>query len=83
MSDEVLQAEDLDRLGQAVLTLTKELWVLRDRQRIMEAALAEAGVLAADLLDTYEPSAELKTALREERRQLIATVLDTLATPSA
>lgn len=79
MTDEVLRAEDLDRLGQALLTLTKELWVLRDRQRILEAALAEAGVLAADLLDTYEPSAELQAALREERQQLIATVLDTLA----
>ena len=83
MSDEVLRAEDLDRLGQAVLTLTKELWVLRERQRILEAALADAGVLAADLLDTYQPSAELKDALREERRQLIDTVLDTLATPAA
>lgn len=81
MTDPVLENVDVDRLGQALLTLTKELWVLRDRQRILEAALADAGVLDTAALEAYEPSDRLKAALSEERRQLIDTVLDALATP--
>lgn len=82
MSDQVLKSEDLDRLGQALLTLTKEVWVLRDRQRILEAALEDAGVLAPAAVEAYEPDAKLKAALRKERQQLIDHVLDTLSTPS-
>jgi hypothetical protein len=82
MTDRVLNPEDLDRLGQAVISLTKELWVVKDRQRILEAALAEAGVLAPDTLDRYSPDGALSDVLRAERRQLIDSVLDTLATSS-
>jgi len=82
MSDRVLKIEDVDRLGQALLTLTKEVWVLRDRQRILEAALEDAGVLVGAAIESYEPSGKLKEALRQERRQLIDTILDTLTTPA-
>jgi hypothetical protein len=81
MSDRVLKVEDVDRVGQALLTLTMEVWVLRDRQRILEAALEKAGVLTAAAIDTYEPSDELKTSLRDERHRLIDSILDTLTKP--
>ena len=80
MSDRVLKAEDVDRVGQALLTLTREVWVLRDRQRILEAALEKAGVITAAAIDTYEPSDDLKTALRDERHHLIDSILNTLTT---
>lgn len=83
MNDRVLKAEDLDRLGQALLTLTKEVWVLRDRQRILEAALEDAGVLPVDAIDTYEPDATLKAALGDDRQRLINDLLDTLIAPTA
>lgn len=82
MNDPVLQSEDLDRLGQALLTLTRELWVLKDRQRVLEAALAEAGVLAPDAVDSFTPGDALGQALQAERRQLIDAVLDALGTPA-
>jgi hypothetical protein len=81
MSDRVLKVEDVDRVGQALLTLTMEVWVLRDRQRILEAALEKSGVLTAGAIDTYEPSDELKTSLRDERHRLIDSILDTLTKP--
>jgi len=81
MTQSVLNAEDIDQLGQAVISLTKELWVLKDRQRILEAALADAGVLERDVVETYEPDAALKETLSAERRQLIDNVLNTLTTP--
>jgi hypothetical protein len=82
MTQRVLNTEDIDQLGQAVISLTKELWALKDRQRILEAALADAGVLGKDIVDTYEPDAALAATLSAERRQLIDSVLNTLSTPS-
>jgi hypothetical protein len=74
-----LKPEDMDRLGQALLTLTQELWVARDRIAVLEAALMEAGVLPADAIDTYQPGAELSQQLAADRTQLINNVLGTLA----
>lgn len=73
-----LQPEDLDRLGQALITLTQELWITRDRVRVLEAALAEAGVLPPDAVDELQPDDALAEALREERAQLIERVLGAL-----
>ncbi len=81
MSDRVLKTEDTDRLAQAVITLTKELWVLKDRQRILEAALQDAGVMDPATIESYVPDTNLSEALMAERRQLIDSVLDTLITP--
>jgi hypothetical protein len=74
-----LKPEDMDRLGQALLTLTQELWVARDRIAVLEAALADAGVLPPDAIDTYQPGAELSQRLAADRTQLINNVLGTLA----
>jgi hypothetical protein len=79
MSDLNLKPEDMDLLGQALLTLTQELWVARDRIAVLEAALADAGVLPADAVDTYQPGAELNERLAADRKQLINNVLGTLA----
>ncbi len=80
MTERILTADDVDRLGQALLTLTQELWVLRDRQMVLEAALAEAGVLAPDAIDRHVPGAELAASLADERRRLLDTVLAALGT---
>ncbi len=78
MSGLNLKPEDLDRLGQAVLTLTKELWVMKDRVKVLEAALGKAGVLAPDAVDTFQPDAALNETLNQERAQLINNVLAAL-----
>jgi hypothetical protein len=81
MTQSVLNTKDVDQLGQAVISLTKELWALKDRQRILEAALVDAGVLDREAVETHEPDEALKETLSTERRQLIDSVLNTLATP--
>lgn len=78
MTKQVLQETDIDRLGQALITLTQELWVVKDRQRVLEAALADAGVLESASVDSYQPGAELQTELQAERRKLIDGIIDTL-----
>jgi hypothetical protein len=71
MTDQVLRSEDIDRLGQALITLTKELWVMKDRQCILEAALADAGVLEHGAIDRYQPDDALQSNLDNARKQLI------------
>ena len=49
---EILKDADLNGVGQAVITLTKEIWVLIDRLHIMEAVMAENGIDISCLLYT-------------------------------
>jgi hypothetical protein len=83
MTDIHFKPEDIDRLGQALLTLTKEVWVLRDRQRILEAMLEQAGILDPSALETFEPDAALADTLATERRALIERVLAALGSEPA
>ena len=82
MSNANLRAVDMDRLGQALLTLTKELWVTKDRLRTLEAALIDGGTLTPDAVERYQPSEELSLELDNERAQLINQLLDTLTLDS-
>lgn len=76
-----LKPEDLDRLGQAIMTLTQELWVTKDRQRVLEALLEEAGIVAPGAIDRHAPDTALSEQLDTERRRLIDAVLGTLQPP--
>ena len=79
----LLEPQDVDQLGQALVTLTQELWVLKDRQRILEAMLEDAGLLDRAKLETREPDTALAEELDEQRRALIDNVLGALSAPSA
>jgi hypothetical protein len=82
MTAQVLQTSDIDRLGQALIMLTEELWILRDRQRILESALHDAGVLEKATVDTYQPGEALKGQLESDRKKLIDGLLDVLVAPA-
>ncbi len=73
-----LRCEDIDQLGKALLTLAKELWVLKDRQAILEAALQEAGITSSELLDRYNPDEALLEKLAQERAAMIGELLSAL-----
>ena len=73
-----LKPEDVDRLGEALLTLTRELWVMRDRQIVLERLLVDAGVLTKDQLDTLQPDEVLTQELGDERARLVNAVLQAL-----
>ncbi len=72
----LLSGAQIDNLGRALLTLAQEVWVLRDRQRVMEAALADQDIVLD--LDRYQPGEDLKAALADERRQFVQTILKAL-----
>jgi hypothetical protein len=76
-----LRAADLDRLGKALITLAGELWVLKDRQRILETALQEKGVTTSELLDKYQPDTALAEQLAKDRAAFIEKLLNSLQDP--
>lgn len=70
--------ESEEKLRQALLGLAMELWVSRDRQRLLERALADRGVLTADELDRMQPDTKLAAQLAQERDAFIANLLSRL-----
>jgi len=76
---DILRETDLTGIGQAILTLTKEVWVLTDRLHVMEAILAENGIDISDKIKTYQPDEKLQSELKSENEALIARVLSALA----
>lgn len=63
-----------DPLYQVVFNLVRELWVIKDRQLVLEDVLKTAGIDAAALVDTHQPDADLAKRLDEERAELMDRV---------
>jgi hypothetical protein len=65
----------IDHLLRAVVTLTMELSVTRERMRTLEALLAESGTTAPGAADRHEPD-NAEAALRaRQRSKLIEDIL--------
>ena len=74
-----LHEADCGQLGTALLALTKEVWVLRDRMMVTEEVLAQRGLDLREAIDQHQPSAALRARLDEQGAKLVASVLDALA----
>lgn len=70
-----------DRVAQTVLTLAKELWLLRDRQLVLEAVLEERGLVAQELVDAYQPAGAVKERIARERRRFLDEIATALVPP--
>ena len=70
----ILPDARIDDLGEAILALTREIWVLTDRQAVLEAVLGRAGIDVA-AIDTYQPDADMTARLADKRQQLIDNIL--------
>lgn len=70
-----LRPEDIDQLARQHVELMAEVWILRDRMKLLEKVLETAGLLQADQLDTMVPDAALKEALRRERDAFVARIV--------
>ncbi len=69
-----------DPLAQALLTLAKEVWTLKDRQIVLEAVLSAKGVDIAAAVDGFVPGAAVKAKLVSERQRFLAEIVDALST---
>lgn len=68
------QSVRADPAAQLALTLAKELWLLRDRQIVLEAMLAEKGITSGELIDAWQPTAAVKERLARERKRFLDEV---------
>jgi len=74
-----LTEADVASLGQAILTLTQELWVVTDRMHIMEAVLAKNGLDISDEITHHKPDSILSEKLQKDGTALIERVLRSLS----
>lgn len=64
----------IDNLIAVTLELGAELWVQRERMRIVERLLAEKGVVTPELIEQYTPSPEESERSRVERDAFVQRV---------
>lgn len=68
-----------ERLKLALLSLAREVWVLKDRQGVLERCLEDRGVVARDLLERHQPDAAAKAASDAELSRFLDAILAELA----
>jgi hypothetical protein len=71
-----LTAEDVPALGEAMLNLTRELWVLTDRVMVLEAVLAQQGVEVSAAIEAFEPDEAFQERAKARGTALVAAVLE-------
>lgn len=74
-----LLPEQIDNLGRAIISLTREICVLTDRMAVTEAVLAARGIDIADAVDTHQPDAALQARIDAQVKQIIGDILSTLS----
>lgn len=65
-------------LFQVLMNTLQELWVLKDRQMILERVLEDNDINVAEAVERLQPDADLAAELDAERRRFIDTVLEPL-----
>jgi len=74
----ILTVDQLDALGEAILALTSEVWILTDRQMVLEEVLKSTGLDVTAAVDMFVPSAEFEKRLDAKRDKLIASIMTAL-----
>ncbi len=64
----------IDNLIAVTLELGAEVWVLRERQRIMEQLLTTHGKITTELIEQHQPSAEEQARSKAERDEFVNRV---------
>ena len=74
-----LLPEQIDNLGRAVISLTREICVLTDRMAVTEAVLAARGIDIAEAVDRHQPDAGLQKRIDAQVNRIIGDVIGTLS----
>jgi hypothetical protein len=73
-----LLPDQIDNLGRAILSLTREICVLTDRLSVTEAVLAARGIDIAEAVDTHQPDAALQSRIDGQVNRIIGGIVGTL-----
>lgn len=76
---ETLANSDVGSLGLAILTLTREIWVLTDRMHVMEAVLANHNLDIREEIKRFQPDENMTSELRQESAALTERILSALS----
>lgn len=80
---QLLQPQQLDDLANGLLLLARELWVVKDRQRVLEALLADNGIIAPMAVANHQPGPDLAAELLAERTRYTAALMEALCPSEA
>ncbi|MCS6947014.1 MAG: hypothetical protein NZM12_05300 [Steroidobacteraceae bacterium] len=69
----------IDNLIAVTLELGAELWVVRERLRVLERLLSEHGRVTTEMIEQYRPSAEEQARARAERDAFVNRVYGAFA----
>ena len=76
---ETLNVGDLQGLGDGMLILARELWVLTDRLAVMEAVLADRGIDISGDIESFRRDDDLQASLDERGTRFIADLTNAIA----
>ena len=74
-----LDSADIPGLGDAILVLAREVWVLTDRLAVMQAVLAKRGIDIAEEVETFQPDEALQAQLDEKSQRLLTEITNAIA----
>jgi hypothetical protein len=74
----ILSVDQLDDLGEAIIALTREVYVLTDRLTVLEAVLEKQNIPVTDAIERFEMTPELQAKLNSKRDSIIHAVLRAL-----
>ena len=73
----------VDDVANALLLVARELWVMKDRQRVLETLLAEAGIVAPVAVASHQPDETLAKELEADRRAFAKSLMAALCPETA
>lgn len=73
-----LRPEQMDNLGRALISLTREVAVLTDRVLVLEEVLGQQGALARDAVDAFQPDEAFQARSDEAIGRIVSNVLASL-----
>jgi hypothetical protein len=77
----IFAPEQIDDVAEALLSLTREVWVLTDRLYVLERVIEANGIPVVEAVNKYQPSEEQAAELEAMRKRLIGELLRTLKAP--
>ncbi|MEM7702399.1 MAG: hypothetical protein AAF251_10720 [Pseudomonadota bacterium] len=77
-SGQHLKPNQVDDMGNALLSLTRHVCVLTDRLAVLERVLDDNGIEVSDLCDTYVPDDALKDRISALTSSIIEDVVSDL-----
>lgn len=72
---QIFKPEQIDDVAEAVIALTRELWVTADRVAILEKVLEHRGVPVQAEIDAFQPDEAFQAELDAKRDRLLNAVL--------